>query len=435
MLQRTIIQSRGCKAVTLENGQSAVQFQLRNPNYRGVQASLIDGIEITLDGQSYSHEKALWTLQGETHDLESLRKTIDLRWQLDEVAIITLPIETHLVAGVYELEVVIFIRRPYIPAQFSRSPFKTASNIVVVPETESHEGIKLGVSTYSYSGDMNTLVTLEDMMADLDDIGARGIEMLSEGDISGYPTPSNQWVDNWFHLLDKYSLQPTNLGSWVDTQMWQDRDLTAEEGVNQIKQDLELAAKLGFTSIRPKFGVTSLDLQPHPIWKESVERSLDLAHKLNIVICPEIHSPTPIQHAVTQGYIDFIESTKTDHFKLIVDTGIFQTAPCDDGHEGIELKPGQKRPPFLEPLKVPMNDLKNILKHVHFIQSKFFEIDNNLNDLHIPWKEIIATLQENNWKGWLSSEYEGRREPYRGRDQIRRQHALLKSLINDVKRK
>ncbi|MFF9623690.1 hypothetical protein [Streptomyces griseosporeus] len=32
------------------------------------------------------------------------------------------------------------------------------------------------------------------------------------------------------------------------------------------------------------------------------------------------------------------------------------------------------------------------------------------------------------WRGWLSSEYEGRREPYRGRDQVRRQHALLRTL-------
>ncbi|MDT7839611.1 hypothetical protein [Streptomyces justiciae] len=75
-----------------------------------------------------------------------------------------------------------------------------------------------------------------------------------------------------------------------------------------------------------------------------------------------------------------------------------------------------------------MSDLADVLPHVHFIQAKFFEIDDHLSDLHIPWAEILETLRVADWRGWLSSEYEGRREPYRGRDQVRRQHALLRAL-------
>ncbi|WP_371100925.1 IS3 family transposase [Streptomyces sp. PU_AKi4] len=141
--------------------------------------------------------------------------------------------------------------------------------------------------------------------------------------------------------------------------------------------------------------------------------------------CPETHSPTPIKHPVTQAYLDFIDRTGSDHFKLLIDTGVFQTAPVDDGHEGFE---GKKRPAFLEPLAVPMSDLADVLPHVHFIQAKFFEIDDHLDDLHIPWHDILTTLRTAGWRGWLSSEYEGRRETYRDRDQVRRQHALLRSL-------
>ena len=39
-----------------------------------------------------------------------------------------------------------------------------------------------------------------------------------------------------------------------------------------------------------------------------------------------------------------------------------------------------------------------------------------------------STLRDGKYAGWLSSEYEGRREPYRGREQVRRQHAVLRSL-------
>ena len=234
-------------------------------------------------------------------------------------------------------------------------------------------------------------------------------------------------------MLDEYGLTATNFGSWVDTTRWHDRDLTVEEGAAQLQLDLRLASELGFTSVRPKFGVTSWELDPHPIWKGAVERSLDLAADLNIVICPEIHAPTPIKHPVTEDYVNFIEATGTEHFKLLIDTGIFQTAVVREAAEEIDAEDDEDVPAPLRPLRVPMSDLEAVLPHVYFIQAKFFEIDDDLHDLHVPWADIVPTLEAAGWNGWLSSEYEGRREAYRGRDQVRRQHALLRSLQNSVR--
>jgi sugar phosphate isomerase/epimerase len=273
-------------------------------------------------------------------------------------------------------------------------------------------------------------MTLEDVLADVADLGATGLEILGEGNIPNYPEPPSAWIDAWHGLLEKYGLAATNFGSWVDTTRWPDRDLTVEEGAEQLQLDLRLAHRLGFTSVRPKFGVTTWELDPHPIWEGVVERSLDLAAELDVVIIPEIHAPTPIKHPVTQGYIDFIEKTGTEHFKLLIDTGIFQTAPVLENAEGLGTDDEDEIPPPLRALAVPMADLAEVLPHTHFIQAKFFEIDDDLNDLHVPWADIVATLQENGWTGWLSSEYEGRREPYRGSDQVRRQHALLRSLVD-----
>ncbi|GAA2870289.1 C-glycoside deglycosidase beta subunit domain-containing protein [Paenarthrobacter ilicis] len=426
MLERSIIQGRGFKNVE-ENGRiTGFQVVLRNPNYRGTAASLLDGVEVTVDGEHWESHVPLWTLQGQTHTLDSLKATTDVRWQLDEYATITVPKPGGLSAGVHTIEVTIYLRRPYFPPAVSRSAFPASAQATIVPSVPTG-GIRHAVSTYSYSGDIYTSMSLEDVMADIADMGATGIEILGEGNIPGYPTPDPAWIDHWHAMLERYSLTPTNYGSWIDTAMWHDRDLTEDEGAAQLQLDLRLASQLGFSSIRPKFGVTSFQLDPHPIWEGVVERSLDRAQELDIVICPEIHSPTPIKHPVTQGYIDFIERTGSKHFKLLVDTGIFQTAAVDDGHEGIEVEDG-KRPAFLEPLAVPMADLAGILPHVHFIQAKFFEIDENLHDLHVPWEDIVTTLQDAGWEGWLSSEYEGRREPYRGREQVRRQHALVRQL-------
>lgn len=429
MLDRAVLQIRGFKNIH-ENGKIiGFQFNLRNPNYRGFAGSQIDGIEVIIDGEKFEDSVPLWTLQGRTFTLDQLRNASDIRWSSEETATITVPKLGGLKVGVHDLELCIYMRHTYFPPMVSRAPYRSKGKGIIVGDMPESD-IRLGVSTYSYTGDIYTLMTFEDVMKDMADIGVAGIEILGEANISGYPNPSSAWVDNWHSLIEKYKLTPTNFCSWVDTLMFKNRELTDEEATAILLKDIELAHRLGFSSIRPKFSVTSWGLDPYPHWETIVERSLDAAAKYNIIICPEIHSPTPIKHPVIEGYINFIERTKSEHFKLMIDTGIFMTQPSDDGHDGVEEK-GKKRPAFMEPLAVPMSDLAEVLKYTYFIQSKFYEIDDNLNDLQIPWREIIDTLIEGNWKGWLSSEYEGRRDPYRGKDQVRRQHALLRKLLSE----
>ena len=427
MLDRDIIQGRGFRNVVEDGRVTGFQFQLRNPNYRGGAGSLLDGIDVVVDGERIPEHVPLWTLQGRTLTLEELRASTDVRWQLDEPATITVPKPGGLAVGVHRLDVVVHLRRSYFPPMIARTSFTSAATGVIVPPAPGG-GLRFGVSTYSYTGDIYTSMTLEDVFADIADMGAEGIEILGEGNIPNYPAPDAAWIDAWHGLLQKYGLTATNYGSWIDTTMWRDRDLTVEEGAAQLQLDLRQAAQLGFTSVRPKFGVISWELDPHPIWEGVVERSLDLAAELDVVICPEIHAPTPIKHRATQGYVDFIERTGTKHFKLLIDTGIFNTAPVLELSEEIESVDGGEVPEHLRPLAVPMADLAEVLPHVHFIQAKFAEVDDDLVDLHVPWGEIIPTLQRAGWSGWLSSEYEGRRDLGRGRDQVRRQHALLRSL-------
>ena len=56
-------------------------------------------------------------------------------------------------------------------------------------------GLKYCVSTYSYTGDVYTSMTLEDVFADIADLGATGIEILGEGNLPNYPTPDPAWID------------------------------------------------------------------------------------------------------------------------------------------------------------------------------------------------------------------------------------------------
>lgn len=291
--------------------------------------------------------------------------------------------------------------------------------------------INYGVSLYSYTGDMYTVLALDDAMAEIASVGATGIEILGEGNMHGYPEPPASWIDQWWASLEAHGLTPTNYCSWVDIGVARGRDLTADEGDAVLRGEIALASSLGFSTIRPKFGVVSMEHDPHPAWTAIVETNLDFAAERDIVICPEIHAPTPIKHKVVDDYIAFIERTGSPHFRLMIDTGIFQREVATAVQPGMSAD--AHKGGWMSPLAVPMSDLIDVLPYVGFIQAKFFDIDENLVDAQVPWREIIETLISYGYSGWLSSEYEGERIAYRGQEQVRRHHALMRSIERDVR--
>jgi len=370
----------------------------------------------------------LWTLGGATYTLQQLWDGDGVRWPLEEAAVVTVPLAGGLPDGIHEVSIELRLRMSYIPIEHQPSTYRETRHITLTSDRDGGP-FQYGVSLYSYMTDFGTVLDLETAFRHVADVGATGIEILGEGHVAGYPTPSTAWLDRWFELLDTYRLEPTNYGSWIDTRLHSSgrnaRDLTGAEGAEILQRDLRLAKQLGFRFVRPKIGVVSGDLVPHPAWTESVERSLDLAAELDVIICPEIHSPTPIKHEVVDDYIDLIERTGTAHFGLLLDTGIFQDRP-------IALRPGElpgQRPAFMDGIAVDPADIADIAKYVVFIQAKFHDIDENLDDQQIPWEPVLRALKDSGYTGYLSSEYEGVRDPWRSIEQIRRQHSLLRRVV------
>ncbi|MDE1918202.1 MAG: sugar phosphate isomerase/epimerase [Sphingomonadales bacterium] len=292
-------------------------------------------------------------------------------------------------------------------------------------------GFQYGVSLYSYTDDIGTVMGLDEALEHVADTGATGIEILSESHIPAYPEPPAAWIDHWFARIERLGLVPTNMACWVDTNITQTHNRTEEEGAAQLAQDLRLAHRLGFRYIRPKFGVIDEELTPHPIWRGAVERVLDLADELNITIIPEIHAPTPIRHPVTEAYVDFIQKTGTRNFGLLIDTGIFQDRPLPYWPgETPEIRKAALS--FLDGIKVPVEHLAEVIEYVPFIQAKFHHIDDHLHDHNIPWETIVPMLKKLNYTGYLSSEYEGPRDPWVAIEQVRRQHCLIRKLERDM---
>lgn len=284
------------------------------------------------------------------------------------------------------------------------------------------KGLKRGIAVYSYSAEYGVSKDLEDLFAEIHDMGAHGIEILANTHIDNYPYPSDEWVDNWFRLCDKYEVEPAEYGHWIDSHALKDRELTTEESVEMLCRDIRLAHRLGFHVLRTKMPVINERLEPVTNWREIIKGALPLAAELDIKMCPEIHCPSNLNGEMVNMYVDFIKETGTKNFGLNIDFSVFRT----------EFAEGEWRDPLYEPNKP--EDIIPLLPYIYCCHAKFINMSDDFQETTIPYPEVIKVMQEHGWDGYLLSEYEGPDkydDHYEVGQTLRKHHILLKNLIGD----
>jgi sugar phosphate isomerase/epimerase len=254
------------------------------------------------------------------------------------------------------------------------------------------------------------------------DMGAHGLEILANTHIENYPYPSDEWVENWFRLLDKYEIIPVEYGNWIDSHMLGYRELTTEESYELLARDIRLAKRLGFSVMRTKMPVISSDLAPVENWREIIKMALPLAEECDIKMCPEIHAPTNLDSEMVRNYVEFIEETGTKHFGLNIDFGVFRNN--FDGEPAHHRTFMGSKPEEIIPL----------LPYVYCCHAKFNNMNDEFEETTIPYKEIVDIMKEHGWDGYLLSEYEGRDKydlGYEVGQTLRRHHIMLKRYLGD----
>jgi len=283
-------------------------------------------------------------------------------------------------------------------------------------------GPKRGVAFYSYSAEYGLTKTLEDCFEDAHDMGAHGIEILANTHIDNYPYPTDEWVENWWRLCDKYEVVPVEYGHWIDSHILADRELTTEESIEMLCRDIRLAHRLGFTCMRTKMPVINGELEPVENWREIIKGALPLAEKLGLVMLPEIHTPSNLKGKMVQEYVAFIEETGTKNFGLNIDFSVFRN----------KFDEGAHRMPGFEP-NVP-EDIIPLLPYIYCCHAKFNHMSDDFEETTIPYTELVKILIDHNWNGYLLSEYEGADkydDGYEVGQTLRKQHIMLKNLIGD----
>ena len=105
MYDRWLIVEEGFKNVR-QNGQvTGFQVRVRIGNYRGLPLSLIDDMQVKVDGQSFSRDQIRFTVAAGTFTLDELKQRPDARWQFTEFATLTVLNPGGLTPGFHTVEV------------------------------------------------------------------------------------------------------------------------------------------------------------------------------------------------------------------------------------------------------------------------------------------------------------------------------------------
>jgi hypothetical protein len=132
MLERTLMQSTGFRNTGAEGARDGFEFRLRLPSYRGLRASLVDGVDVAVDGEEFGHRANRYRIGGTEFTLAELRDAADVRWPMDEAGVVRVTRPGGLAPGVHEVTVRVRIRQSYIPIEFQPSIIVETRHATVV---------------------------------------------------------------------------------------------------------------------------------------------------------------------------------------------------------------------------------------------------------------------------------------------------------------
>jgi len=195
-------------------------------------------------------------------------------------------LEGGLPVGVHRVAIVVRLRAPYFPIEFQPNYYRFERNVTIL----AAKGGQRPAEVRRVHVQLHRRHEHDHDARGRHGRGRRpratGFEILGEGTSRATRSPRRPWLDSWHALIEKYRLEPTNYGSWIDTRMWLGRDLTAQEGTEILARDIRLAAEMGFSFVRPEVRDHLARPGPAPHLDRGVGAHLDLAAKHNIVNLP-----------------------------------------------------------------------------------------------------------------------------------------------------
>lgn len=110
----------------VENGKvTGFKFGARLPYYRGIALSLVEDIVVKVDGEDVPRESIRFSAHGNAYTLKEMETETEDRWNMGEVAYITVEKEGGLPKGEHKIFLLLNMRIAYLPFPSIRKSEKT----------------------------------------------------------------------------------------------------------------------------------------------------------------------------------------------------------------------------------------------------------------------------------------------------------------------
>lgn len=132
MLERSHVQSSGFANIGPSEGPTGFRLRIRQPNYRGTRVSLMEGVDVTVDGELFPASGNRYRIGDQDYAHADLDGLIDLRWSVGETIDVIVDKPGGLTRGVHLVETVLYYRHPYFPPQFRPIPVRDSRHATIV---------------------------------------------------------------------------------------------------------------------------------------------------------------------------------------------------------------------------------------------------------------------------------------------------------------
>lgn len=327
--------------------------------------------------------------------------------------------------------------------------------------------IKLGSTLYSFTNEYHSRQF--DVFGLIDEVAKRGlgpgIEIVGFQSVRGFPKVEDAFADRIKMAIADAGLVPTCLAINADSMIDRDKPMTVDESVAYHEAQVRAAHKLGFPVARFQYAAMP----------EVIERVAPLAEKLQVKLGLEIHAPHSIDHPEVIAYREMYERVGSDYLGFIPDFGASARAVPKVyldffrwrgiGQDMIDMaleiwdddmEPFARRTKFLDWTSTHGKDevfaaelaiifglfsrqnLRNwleIMPQVIHVHAKFYDINDEGEDLSIDYENILPIFVEGGYQGYFSSEWEGHQvTDDSGFAKVERHHAMEKRILDKAMR-
>ena len=98
-----------------DDGRTGGVVEVRMPYYRGLTLSMVEAVDLTLDGRRIPASQTTFTVHGDRYTFDELPRVTDDRWEMGERAQLAFETDEPLAPGEHDVTVVVRLRISYMP--------------------------------------------------------------------------------------------------------------------------------------------------------------------------------------------------------------------------------------------------------------------------------------------------------------------------------